>query len=78
LDEFFLPCFRQGLFYKEVIFSLFSELNRHVEFRILKKNRHTLVLFEYLTKKYVSKVKTTDECENEETFFRFAYNTDDK
>ena len=77
ISEFYiLPYFRQGLFYKKVVSSLFSELKGHVEFRILKKNRRALVLFEYLTKKFVSKVEVTDECENEEKFFRFALDTE--
>ena len=77
ISEFYiLPCFRQGFFYKEVISSLFSELKGHVEFRVLKKNMRALCLFEYLTKKYVSEVKITHECENEEKFFRFAMDTE--
>jgi predicted acetyltransferase len=77
ISEFYiLPCFRQGLFCKKVVFSLFSELNGHVEFRVLKKNRRALVLFEYLAKKYVTKAEITDECENEEKFFRFALDTE--
>jgi len=77
ISEFYiLPCFRKGFFYKEVVCSLFSELKGHVEFRVLKKNRRALVLFKYLTKKYVSKVEVTDECENEEKFFRFALDTE--
>ena len=76
VSEFYiLPSFRQGCFYKEVISSLFSELNGHVEFHVLKKNRRALVLFEHLTKKYVSNVEITDEYENEEKFFRFALDT---
>jgi predicted acetyltransferase len=77
ISEFYiLPCFRQGLFYKKVISSLFSELNGHVEFRILQKNKRALVLFEYLTRKYVSRAEITDECENDEKFFRFALDTE--
>jgi len=78
ISEFYiLPGFRQGLFYKKVILSLFSELKGHVEFRILKKNKRALVLFKDLTKKYVSKVEVTDECDNEVEFFRFALDTED-
>jgi len=77
ISEFYiLPCFRRGLFYKKVISCLFSELKGHVEFCILKKNRRALVLFEYLSKKYLSKVEITDECENEEKSFRFALDTE--
>ena len=77
ISEFYiLPGFRQGMFYKEVISSLFSELKGHVEFHILKKNKRALVLVEYLARKYVSKVEVTHECENEEKFFRFALDTE--
>jgi predicted acetyltransferase len=77
ISEFYvLPCFRQGLFYEELLFSLFSELKGRVEFRILNKNMRALVLFKHLIKKYVSKVVITDEYENEEKYFRFALDTE--
>jgi len=77
ISEFYiLPCFRKGFFHKEVVCSLFSELKGHVEFRVLKKNRRALVLFEYLAKKYVSKVEITHERENEDEFYRFALDTE--
>ncbi|MCL2153020.1 MAG: hypothetical protein FWH57_08700 [Oscillospiraceae bacterium] len=75
-ELYILPRFRQGFFYRKVVFSLFSELKGHVEFRVLKNNKRALVLFEYLTKKYVSKVEKTCECENETEFFRFALDTE--
>jgi predicted acetyltransferase len=77
ISEFFiLPRYRQGFFYQSIIFSLFARLNGNVEYRVLKKNRRALVLFDNIAKKSISDVQRTVEYENGEEYFRFTLDTD--
>jgi predicted acetyltransferase len=78
IEEFFiLPRYRRGLFFQHVIYSLFSELKGPVEFRVLKRNRRALFLFEKMAMKYLSNIVKTDEFENGAEYFRFTLDTTD-
>ena len=76
ISEFFiLPRYRRGFFYRDVLASLFTQLNGRVEYRILSKNQRALLVFKYLTRRYLSTFQSAEEYENGAEYVRFALDT---
>ena len=76
IAEFFiLPRFRRGSFYKYVISGLLATSEGIVEYRVIKKNKRALSLFNDLAKRYLSAIQRIDEYENGTEYFRFIFDT---
>ena len=78
INEFFiLPRYRKGLFCQNVISALLSGLSGIVEFRVLKKNKRVLTLFDTLARRYTKSFIKMDEHENGSEHTRFIFDTAD-
>jgi len=77
ISEFFImPRFRRGYFYKDVIARLASTLDGIVEYRVMKKNKRALFLFDDLAKRFLSAaIQKTDEYENGIEYSRYMFDT---
>lgn len=76
INEFFiLPRYRKGMFCYYVLSLLFSKLDGIIEYRVLKKNKNALILFDFLAKRCLNSIQAFDEYSKGQEYIRYTFNT---